>query len=106
MYSVKDTNIEALKAKKSAIAKGYMKDGFINFFVPQKVKKEILMNRGYWLRYYCFRQVVNKFMNNVDGPCQIVSLGCGLDTLPFNLLYEYKDKDFLYLECDLPSVVT
>jgi len=49
MFSVKDTNIEALKSKKSAVCKGYFKDNFINFFVPQKVKKEILMNRGYWL---------------------------------------------------------
>jgi len=34
MITVKDTNIEALKAKKSAVLKGYMKDQYINIFVP------------------------------------------------------------------------
>ena len=55
MFSVKDTNMEALKSKKSAVLKGYMEDEFINFFVPQNVKKEILLNRGYWLRSHTFR---------------------------------------------------
>ena len=34
MFNVRDTNLEALKAKKSAVMKGYMEDNFINFFVP------------------------------------------------------------------------
>ncbi len=33
-FNVTDTNIEALKAKKSAVSKGYMHDAFINYFVP------------------------------------------------------------------------
>lgn len=62
MFNVKDTNIEALRAKKSAIMKGYMEDNFINFFVPEPVKKEILLNRGYWIRSHSFRVVAEKFI--------------------------------------------
>lgn len=37
MYSVKDTNIEALRAKKAAVLKGYMEDDFIDYFVKGNV---------------------------------------------------------------------
>ena len=34
MFNVRDTNLEALRAKKSAVMTGYMEDKFINFFIP------------------------------------------------------------------------
>lgn len=98
------TNLEALRSKKSAVQKGYMKDEFINYFVPQNVKKEILLNRGYWLRYWCFRSLVENFIINEKNDLQIISLGCGLDTLPFYLLKKYPNKKFTYYECDLEAV--
>lgn len=89
MFSVKDTNIEALRAKKAAVLKGYMEDDFINYFVQENVHKEILLNRGYWIRSHSFRVLVEKFLEMTTGRVQVVSLGCGLDTLPFNLINKY-----------------
>ena len=103
-FDVTMTNLEALRSKKSAVLKGYMKDEFINFFIPQNVKKEILLNRGYWLRYWCFRKLVESFIQNEKEDLQIVSLGCGLDTLPFYILKKYPKKNFNYFECDLEVV--
>jgi len=62
MFSVQDTNIEALKSKKAVVLKGYMNDDFINYFVPGSVKKEILLNRGYWIRSHCFRKFTENFI--------------------------------------------
>lgn len=62
MFNVTDTNIEALKSKKSAVLKGYMEDDFIHYFVQGNVKKEILLNRGYWLRSYSFRLLAERFI--------------------------------------------
>ena len=62
MFSVKDTNLEALKSKKSAVIKGYMEDDFIHYFVPQNIKKEILLNRGYWLRSHSFKTFAEHFI--------------------------------------------
>lgn len=107
-FSVKDTNLEAMKAKKSAIECGYMKDAFIDYFVPEHVQKEILMHRGYWSRFWCFNSIADQFLKNAKSKVQIISVGCGLDTLPFNLLKEQAQKhyaDFCYFECDLKDVV-
>ena len=104
-FSVKDTNLEALRAKKSAVELGYMKDAFIDYFVPEHVKKEILMHRGYWCRSWCFSSIVAKFVREAKGKVQVISVGCGLDTLPFNLLREMPAADVVYFECDLRDVV-
>lgn len=66
-----------------------MQDEFVNFIIPENIKKEVLMNRGYWMRHYCFKTIVKKFIQtNSKQKVQIISIGCGLDTLPFNLLNE------------------
>ena len=40
-----------MKAKKSAIIKGYFNDPFVSIFVPEKISKDVVLNRGYYLRY-------------------------------------------------------
>lgn len=107
-FTVKDTNLEALRAKKSAIESGYMKDAFIDYFVPEHIKKEIIMHRGYWSRFWCFNSIASHFLKNSKGKVQILSIGCGLDTMPFNLLRDQTQNqytDFCYFECDLKDVV-
>lgn len=80
-----------------------MEDGFIKYFVPENVKKEILLNRGYWMRSHCFRTFAEKFATSFP-ECQFLSLGSGLDTLPFNLLKKFPEADFHYFETDLKPV--
>ena len=106
-FKVEDTNLEALRAKKSAIDLGYMQDNFVRFFVPEKIKKEVLLHHGYWARSWCFNSFARSFLRNSKEEVQILSIGCGLDTLPFNLLniIDEKNAPFRFYECDLESVV-
>lgn len=48
--NIENTNREALRAKKSSFDKGYFKDNFIEMFYHNKEKRDIIINRGYWLR--------------------------------------------------------
>ncbi len=64
------------------------------------------MNRGYWSRYYCFNTFIERFIENEENDLQIISIGCGLDTAPFNMLDKYNKKNFKYFECDLDCVVS
>ena len=61
-FSVKNTNCEALISKISAINKGYFKDSFAHLFISTTVKKEVIINRGYWARYQIFHQIIDKFL--------------------------------------------
>ena len=105
---VTDTNLVALKSKKSAVDLGYMKDNFIQYFVPSTPRKEVVMNKGYWCRFYCIYTIIKQFIKNSKEPVQIVSLGSGLDTTPFNLIEEFAKENlshFRIFESDLESVV-
>ena len=107
-FSVTDTNLVALKSKKSAVDLGYMHDEFIHYFVPSIPRKEVVMNKGYWCRFYCIYSILKKFIKNSKEPVQIVSLGSGLDTSPFNLIKELGAEghnQFKIFESDLPSVI-
>lgn len=66
------------------------------------------MHRGYWARVHVVKKLVEKFLaTSKDLPVQILSLGCGLETLWFNLIEneKYQKKDFKFVELDLHSVV-
>lgn len=109
VLGVTDTNLVALKSKRSAVDLGYMADRFIHYFVPATPRKEVVLNKGYWCRYYCIYTLLKRFLRDFKGPVQIVSLGCGLDTTPFNLFVDFAAEgrtDFAIFESDLEQVVT
>ena len=101
---VEETNLEAMRAKKAAIKLGYYRDNFIDFIVPDVKKRDFIMHRGYWSRSEVFRGAIRAFVEK--GGRQILSLGCGLDTLPFWTLEHWpEEKDLKFFECDLLCVV-
>lgn len=107
-FSVTDTNLVALKSKKSAVELGYMRDVFISYFVPSSIKKEVVLNKGYWCRHFCIHSILKHFIKNSKEPVQIISIGCGLDTTPFMLFKEFSAmncSNFKIIETDLESVV-
>jgi hypothetical protein len=59
-----DTNLEASKSKKSAVDYGYLKDDFIQYFVEEKPKREVIMRIGYYVRCFSFQQIFSKFLIN------------------------------------------
>jgi len=103
---VEDTNAEALISKISAINLGYFNDPFASKFIKSTVKKDCIINRGYWLRTQAIKMVVERFLAAYKNErTQIISLGSGYDTLYFILKSEGK-FDFTkinYVEMDLPS---
>ncbi|KAL6450126.1 PPM1 Leucine carboxyl methyltransferase 1 [Candida maltosa Xu316] len=64
-------------------------------------KKFPLINRGSYLRTMAINRVVEGFIKEFDGKCQIVSLGSGSDTRAFPILQSYKDV--VYHEIDFPE---
>lgn len=62
MIRVSDTNLEAMKAKRSAQLLGYFEDKFIEVFVKERVKKDVVLNIGYYLRHRFFDSIVRKFI--------------------------------------------
>ena len=72
------------------------------------------MHRGYWARVHVVRRLVENFvasshsksLNISEERVQIVSLGCGLETLWFNLMEEesYRERDVKFVELDLDTV--
>lgn len=99
--TLEETNLEALRAKKSAVALHYYPDAFISYIVPEKPKRDFIMNRGYWSRSMVFRGMIDKFVR--EGGRQVVNLGCGLDTIGFWALG--LSKELRFFESDLVGVV-
>jgi len=95
---------DASRSKKTAVAKGYWKDDHINAMVPGPIEKKAPeMNRGYYARTEAVWNIVRNFVSN-NTEAQIVSLGCGLDTLYWRLLSsDYHCHN--YVEVDFPALV-
>jgi len=100
------TNDDASLCKRYATHMKYWKDDFIQYFVrnvPPRKAPEI--NRGYYVRHYSITSVVEQFFSMVSRNCQIVNLGCGFDTLYWNL----HQKDMLptkgFYEIDMTQIV-
>lgn len=62
-----------------------------------------LINRGTYLRTYAIDTVVELFVEEHNGRCQIVALGGGLDTRAFRVLE--KHSEVVYVEVDFPESV-
>uniref|UniRef100_A0A8R1DXK0 Leucine carboxyl methyltransferase 1 n=1 Tax=Caenorhabditis japonica TaxID=281687 RepID=A0A8R1DXK0_CAEJA len=109
-YSVQRTNDDATQCKFFAIQKGYWKDDFISRFANSAANvaesrrfPEISM--GYWARTMAIEKYVREFLNEFQGNAQVVSLGCGFDTL-FWRLSSSGAKIVKYVEVDFSSVTS
>lgn len=104
------TAVDAYVCKKSATSLGYYDDKYLEAMcgslVRNSVRKQPIINRGYYTRVACFRQIVKEFLSEtrMSGPRQIVNIGCGYDTLSFHMLDEGYDDLVLY-EVDYEEVI-
>ena len=108
------TNDEATVGKQSAVRRGYYKDEFVAAFSgPATRQLPPLMNRGHFARSMVIQTVVERFLapgGQVPRRRQIVTLGCGFDTLFFRLKAYSNDllsalEQVRHLEVDFPAVV-
>ncbi len=65
---------------KRCVSKLYLSNepDFYEPFAPKYVRRNPLINRGYWLRMHAIEQIVKRFLEEDDGRKKIVvNLGCG-----------------------------
>ncbi|CAA84295.1 Leucine carboxyl methyltransferase 1 [Caenorhabditis elegans] len=109
-YSVQRTNDDATQCKYFATQKGYWKDEFISRFANSssnvsEARRFPEISMGYWARTAAIEKYVRDFLNEFDGNAQVVSLGCGFDTL-FWRLVSSGAKLVKYVEVDFSSVTS
>lgn len=108
------TNNDATNFKAYAVSKGYWSDSYLPHFSPAAFKqpqqqpqqqqqpiehKPPEMSRGYFARVNAIRSVVFRFLEAKGPNCQIVNLGCGFDTLYFELSdHHLAPKKFVELD--------
>ena len=112
------TNNDASTAKAYAVSKGYWSDPYLSHFVavkhpsggqppPPVEHKPPEMSRGYFARVNAIRSTVYRFLSEAPAgaaQCQVVNLGCGFDTLFFDLC-DRKLVPRKYVEMDFGRIV-
>lgn len=84
--NVQATNDDASESKYSAVTLGYWNDPFIAYFVRRAERKSPEIHRGYYGRVKAVRMIVDNFLAaHEDKSTQIINLGCGFDTLYWQL---------------------
>lgn len=99
---VAGTNDYSIHSKASIVAKGYVEDPFLNWFVGgdqwSSNRRSPIINRGYYVRHraleFGFRKALASSSSNV-----VISLGAGFDTSA--LRYH---KEAFFIELDYPAV--
>lgn len=83
--------------------KKYYNDQYLNEMFSDKNVEELnpVINAGTWTRVFAIRNFVEKILNCIDKNenVNIICLGCGLDTMYFNL--KEKFANFKFYEFDL-----
>ncbi|CAI4224059.1 unnamed protein product [Auanema sp. JU1783] len=106
-YSVQCTNDDATQCKYAAIQLKYWEDPFLERFLSaasdKKIRRDPEISIGYWARVAAVTKLVTDFIKSTDGKCQIISLGCGFDTLYWRLKKD-ELKFVRYVEVDFSSV--
>ena len=100
---------------RACVEKGYFSDPFVHLFVkPFDAMRARsfppIINRGYFARHIIIKSLILDYLerhSKGSAKVQVVVLGCGFDTLYFQLKREgmLRDKVSKYVECDFEDVV-
>ncbi|CAI5443947.1 unnamed protein product [Caenorhabditis angaria] len=109
-YSVQRTNDDATQCKFFAVQKGYWSDDFIARFANSAIgtaetRRFPEISMGYWARTKIVETYVRKFLAKHE-IAQVISLGCGFDTLFWRLSSSEGGKLRKYVEIDFSSVTS
>ncbi|KII66842.1 Leucine carboxyl methyltransferase 1 [Thelohanellus kitauei] len=103
---VSETNDHATVNKLCAVTLGYYDDPFLKYFVPGSYERSSPeINRGYALRVTFLRNIIYNFCDSFENP-QIINLGCGFDTLFWNIDKRKPETDFALFDVDFESVIS
>ncbi|KAM4699631.1 tRNA wybutosine-synthesizing protein 4 isoform 2-T3 [Discoglossus pictus] len=102
------TNDCSTVSKVSAAHSGYFMDNFQKYFINRKCRRSPLIHRGYHIRSQAVSFCLRKFIQDTKD-CdnkQIISLGCGFDSLYFRLQAEASTPvELCVWEVDFLTVV-
>ncbi|KAF1927863.1 LCM-domain-containing protein [Didymella exigua CBS 183.55] len=103
------TNDSSIVSKR-CVSKLYLSNepDFYEPFAPKYVRRNPLINRGYWLRMHAIEQVVKRYLEEHDGKKKVVvNLGCGYDPLPFQFWHRYAalTKGATFVDVDYPQLI-
>ncbi|KAF3003637.1 tRNA methyltransferase ppm2 [Curvularia kusanoi] len=102
------TNDSSIVSKR-CVSKLYLSNepDFYEPFAPKYVRRNPLINRGYWLRMHAIEQVVKRFLEEDDGKKVVVNLGCGYDPLPFQFWHRYPalTEKATFVDVDYPQLI-
>lgn len=80
--------------------------------VSEDRRRSPSINRGYWIRMESIRRFVDNIIESrdfLDQKISIINLGCGYDTLPFQLLDFYKKQrhevNLEFIDIDYPDLL-
>ncbi|KAF2631182.1 leucine carboxyl methyltransferase 2 [Macroventuria anomochaeta] len=103
------TNDSSIVSKR-CVSKLYLSEepDFYEPFAPKYVRRNPLINRGYWLRMHAIEQVIKRFLEEDDGRKKVVvNLGCGYDPLPFQFWHRYASltEEATFVDVDYPQLI-
>ncbi|EUC30052.1 hypothetical protein COCCADRAFT_7829 [Bipolaris zeicola 26-R-13] len=106
---IMNTNDSSIVSKRS-VSKLYLshEPDFYEPFVPKFVRRNPLINRGYWLRMHAIEQAVHRFLKEENGKSKVVvNLGCGYDPLPFQFWHRYPSlaQSATFVDVDYPQLM-
>uniref|UniRef100_A0A8C8SI42 tRNA wybutosine-synthesizing protein 4 n=1 Tax=Pelusios castaneus TaxID=367368 RepID=A0A8C8SI42_9SAUR len=106
--AVQGTNDSSIVSKCSTAARGYIQDGFLQYFVSRRCRRAPLIHRGYYVRAQAVDHCVREFLLETQGHPrrQILSLGAGFDSLYFRLKNMGLLSHTVVYEVDFPSVAS
>ncbi|KAL5424881.1 hypothetical protein PMIN07_012053 [Paraphaeosphaeria minitans] len=108
--AIMNTNDSSIVSKRS-VCKLYMPDepDFYEPFTTKFIRRNPLINRGYWLRMHAIEQVVRRFLEEKNGRSKVVvNLGCGYDPLPFQFWHRHPtlSQTAIFVDVDYPQLIT
>ncbi|KAF2708800.1 LCM-domain-containing protein [Pleomassaria siparia CBS 279.74] len=106
---IMNTNDSSIVSKR-CVSKLYFPDepDFYEPFVGKYVRRNPLINRGYWLRMHVIEQVIRQFLEEDNGKRKIViNLGCGYDPLPFQFWHRHAavSQNCTFVDVDYPQLI-
>ena len=102
LEAIQSTNDDAVSCKRSTVHYGYYEDPFIEHFCKLGARKTPEIHLGYYTRVKGMKLLLDKVIQQMQSPVQIINLGAGYDTLYWRLKDEVQLKCFV--DVDLPEV--
>uniref|UniRef100_A0A8C5PEY4 tRNA wybutosine-synthesizing protein 4 n=1 Tax=Leptobrachium leishanense TaxID=445787 RepID=A0A8C5PEY4_9ANUR len=103
---VQSTNDFSTLSKVSAASLGYFPDDFQRHFVSRSCRRAPLIHRGYCVRSQAVSLCLDEFLEDTQEcpQTQVLSLGCGFDSLFFRLRGRKTSAELSVWEVDFPEV--